>query len=102
MNDREKLIELICESINDECSVHCNLSSPTKCFQCTCIANHLIANSVTIQKHERWEPVSLDDQYEGIFKCPGCKTERYFGAGYPSYYDGSYCPNCGAKMDMEE
>ncbi len=57
MNDREKFIELICESINDECSVHCNLSSPTKCFQCTCIADHLIANGVTVQE---W--ISVNDR----------------------------------------
>ena len=60
MNDREKFIELICESINDECSVHCNLSSPTKCFQCTCIADHLIANGVKVQKSHC--PYCCDDR----------------------------------------
>lgn len=51
--------------------------------------------------HSMWEPVSLDDQYEGIFRCINCKQERYFGDGYPSYYDGAYCPNCGAIMALE-
>lgn len=61
-----------------------------------------IDNAPTIEaapvRYARWEPVSLDDQYEGCFKCSACKVEQYFGSGYPSYYDGSYCPNCGASM----
>lgn len=94
MNDREKLIELL---------DHVTRTYRFNAWENTDkIADYLIANGVTFPKHERWEPVSLDDQYEGMFKCSGCKTEQYFGAGYPSYYDGSYCPNCGAKMDKEE
>ena len=57
MSDREKLAELVCESVNDECSRFCNSSSPTKCFQCVCIADYLLANGVTSQK---W--ISVEDE----------------------------------------
>lgn len=118
MNDREKLIELICESINDECSAHCNLSSPTKCFQYTCIADHLIANRVTIQKHGRW----IEDRYyEKPCVCSYCGAEAHYISTFKETYDydweenlqstgfeeireyikTDYCPNCGAKMDLE-
>ena len=90
MDDRKKLIEILRRKTTfDE-------------YLVKMLAAMLIANGVTFPKRERWEPVSLDDQYEGMFKCSGCKTEHYFAAGYPSYYDGSYCPNCGAKMDLED
>ena len=90
MDDRKKLIEILRHNTTfDE-------------YLVKMLAAMLTAKGVTFPKHERWEPVSLDDQYEGVFKCSGCKTERYFGAGYPSYYDGSYCPNCGARMLEDE
>lgn len=47
MTDREKLIELICECTNHDCGKRCNLSSASKCFSCTSIADDLIANGVT-------------------------------------------------------
>lgn len=50
LTGREKLEELICESINHECACYCNLSSPHKCFQCECIARHLLENGVTVQE----------------------------------------------------
>lgn len=53
-------------------------------------------------RHARWEPISLDDQDEGIFRCTDCKREQYFGSWDTSYYDNDYCAHCGAKMDLED
>lgn len=47
MTDREKLAKLVCESINHVCANYCNLTSEIKCAECTCIADHLLANGVT-------------------------------------------------------
>lgn len=48
MTDKDRLIELICESIQtDECIAHCN---HPYCQQCDIIADHLIANGVTVGK----------------------------------------------------
>lgn len=79
MTDREKLIELVCESTNHDCGKHCNLSSAIHCFSCTAIADHLLANGVTVQqpKKPRTEP-------DLTGKCGSCghsaPTESYGGS----------------------
>lgn len=35
--------------------------------------------------------------YENMFECSVCKTTH---VGHPNV--GRYCPNCGAKMDLED
>jgi hypothetical protein len=55
MTDREKLCELICDGTNHDCGKRCNLTSVIKCYSCTSLADHLIANGVTVQ---RWIPVA--------------------------------------------
>ena len=82
MDVREKLVELIEQS--------------GACFECfpvgdygqkqiEKIANHLIANGVTVQKHGRW---LLDG------RCSECLEN-------PLTTHKTYCPSCGAKMDLE-
>ena len=51
------------------------------------IADHLIANGVTVQKHGRWEIVD----FAGSVKCPVCGEVRA---------KDNYCSNCGAIMDL--
>ena len=52
------------------------------------IADHLIANGVTVQKHGRWE-------FKGTaYACSEC------GTGFPAPV--SYCFGCGAKMSGGE
>ena len=41
----EKLIELVCDAIEDGCIGHCN---HPPCYQVERVVNHLIANGVTI------------------------------------------------------
>lgn len=61
----------------------------------------IIKNAPTIEaepvKHGRWEPVTNG---RGGFECSICHSYA------SSYQDGvewlsPYCPNCGAKMDLE-
>lgn len=49
------------------------------------IADHLIAHGVTVQKHGRW---LLDG------RCSECLEN-------PLTTHKTYCPSCGAKMDLE-
>ena len=53
---RDKLIDLICESIQtDECISHCN---HPYCIKCESISDHLIANNVFVlpeQMKDSWE-----------------------------------------------
>ena len=81
MTDREKLIEL--QKTN--CTAKKCQSS---CYEC--MADHLIANDVTIQKHGRW----LYDSATGIAFCSECQCDAVEAVT-------DYCPNCGAKMDGE-
>lgn len=48
------------------------------------------------EKHGQWNPLSLDDQDEGMYVCSECKATEFM------IYDDElyeYCPHCGAKMD---
>ena len=104
-SDREKLAELVCGAINDDCSGHCNLSTEINCLQCAKIADHLIANDVTInvplKPIER--KVDADNIIIGnvrwckgttIYECPKC------GCFVSKVYD--YCHKCGQKFDRKE
>lgn len=87
MTDREKLIDLICESINDACLDGCNFYPEKKCPHCRYIADHLIANGVVISKNEtttqQW--ISVDDEkpkrrgHYFISYVFGCSDMRFYG-----------------------
>lgn len=55
------------------------------------IADHLIANGVTIQVHGRWEKYT-----PGYLICSRCKEHVAIFSGHKNY-----CPNCGVKMDLK-
>lgn len=86
MTDREKLITLI-QSAVDGCATHWAGS----------IADHLIANGVTVQTPGKWiHPVPGD----GAPRCSNCKKPPVFDTGYWRYHETDFCPNCGAKMEV--
>lgn len=101
----EKLAALVCESINDDCVGFCNLTSPTNCFQCHCIAKHLVEHGVTLSmpaadveivKHSNWEIIDVDHGHgRKGYHCPECDFEDW------RYESTKRCPNCGCKMDLE-
>lgn len=85
MDVREKLVELLLKE-DDVCK-------PNECKDCgangSCYyhraANRIIAHGVTVQKHGRW---LLDG------RCSECLEN-------PLTTHKTYCPSCGAKMDLE-
>ena len=55
------------------------------------IADHLIANDVTIRVHGNWgKPFNVDAEHIG-HRCSEC--------GYMGVPCWQYCPKCGARMD---
>lgn len=97
LNDREKLIELILEA--DE------VCSQTDCLECkyqykrtedTCgdamLADHLIANGVTVQKRGEW--------IDHASSCCGKVNPTLDMNGWGDYVseNTNYCGNCGADM----
>lgn len=63
------------------------------------LADHLISHGVTVQKHGRWV-----DHFVRDWRCSECGEPIYKVRNVDGYcYDDkpNYCPNCGAKMDLE-
>ena len=48
-------------------------------------------------KHGRWEEVVDNDEFWGELFCPKCSV-----CGSVRMMKHNYCPNCGAKMDLED
>ena len=55
----------------------------------------LDAADVAPVRHERWEIVVGSDGKEHMV-CTGCRKQQDLTGVF------SYCPNCGAKMDLED
>ena len=67
------------------------------------IADHLIANGVTVQNHGYWETVvevkdntvcgnGIKIEYK---RCSCCKNP-------PTFLENDFCGHCGAKLDLEQ
>ena len=67
-----------------------------------CVSTHDIDDAPTIEaepvKHGRWE------KQQGLYSCSECgKVCPYdVQADVIEYWPCNYCPNCGARMDLEE
>ena len=99
---REKLIELIREAKFDVDRIcverdWCD-GCPAAYGEGNCkeayIADHLIANGVTIPKYGEWTGTYLRNIGFWAYKCSEC--EEF------SDYDSDYCPHCGAKMSRKD
>lgn len=67
MTDREKLVELLCNGTakTETCNLHQDCATAKgDCRFCTIMADHLIANGVTVQE---WIPVSESPKENGIY-----------------------------------
>lgn len=83
---REKLIELL-----DQAPGHAN----SEIYSLEKIADHLIANGVTITKIVTPEKEPLQDEYWGYWgTCPACLSSNP--------WDSNFCSSCGAKFKQEE
>ena len=67
----------------------------------TLIARQKAADVATVV-HGRW--IMVDDSC-GKYACSACREIEQecteWGAGHYNPVDKDYCPNCGAKMDLE-
>ena len=58
------------------------------------------ASNVEEAKHGHWEEIKTGENlYDYCFKCSNCNNETPPNSFVVS---PDYCPNCGAKMDLEE
>lgn len=72
------------------------------------ILNSVPAADVEPVRHGRWGCVY--DYYTGVtdITCSHCKNTRTVNGCFVStdgkscYFEDDYCPNCGAKMDLED
>ena len=84
MDIKEKLVELLGKII-----------SPTMTIREQ--ADFLISNEVTVVRHGRWIEKQEKDTFAGYlysYECSEC--------GRVKQRKEPYCPNCGAKMDLED
>jgi hypothetical protein len=100
MDIREKLVELIDESGACFTCFPCGDYDKEEKYK---IADHLIANGVTVQKHGRW--VSLTECANAGVYCSVCNKkvykEDYAWCNRKNKLRSPYCPNCGAKMEVD-
>ena len=87
MDVKKKLVELMCDVLEDGCMGHCN---HPPCWKVTHAVDGLIAHGVTVQECGEWV---YDHWCE--FKCSVCGE---FSNSKPYKGKEKYCPNCGAKM----
>lgn len=60
-----------------------------------CVQEMPAISSETLAKHGRWE-------YEhGAWQCSRCAEDNPYGIDFETRKCSNYCPNCGAKMDLE-
>ena len=66
-----------------------------------CIKNAPTVDAVEVV-HGWWTTVEDDWTLDTIYKCSVCKEEFVTIDGTPAENLWNYCPNCGAKMDLED
>ena len=92
MDVREKLVELLTEFYGVDPMYHG--------VDANALADHLIANGVTVQKCGHW--VSLTDCSNAGVYCSVCNKkvykEDYAWCNRKNKLRSDYCPHCGAKM----
>lgn len=91
MDMRDRLVELLTDNLS-----HCdNPLQGTYDEIVERLADHLIANGVQIVRHGKWEYIGTD-KHGNVFRCSHCALRIGLD------YETTYCPHCGAKMDLEE
>lgn len=90
MTDREKLIELMFSYQDEHNSIVVDKGG---------LADHLLANGVTVQKHGRW--VNERELVGGFAGKWGCDCSECGKTIEEPLWKPPYCPNCGAKVNLE-
>ena len=52
MTERERLIEIICEGLSQNCGGNCTLPNKMHCQNCHILADYLLANGVIVPPEE--------------------------------------------------
>jgi hypothetical protein len=97
MRDREKLIELLlCVPFVEVIFGKREGKRYTTAWR---IADHLIANGVTVRERGRWiQDGELDEDGNGQYHCSVCSA----GETHNPIVDVPYCWKCGADMRGDE
>ena len=90
MTMREKLVDILCKI---------SMEGQALVSGAATLADILIEKGVVVQKHGRWILEREPDGTPYCFHCSVCDDD-FHCIGITVMYD--YCPNCGAKMDLEE
>ena len=97
-NTKEKLIELLDEVQHQGNSTETGVNYVFN----GAVADHLITNGVTIQKHGKWEMISHSEVDQcADYACSVCSGVLIDVIDDPEHELNAYCPMCGAKMDGE-
>ena len=100
---REKLTELMCQNMQrDYCEVYCE--NPP-CDIVVEAVDNLLANNVVIQKQGQWRWGENSMKQYGAW-CTECECGWVCNEGDFDRVQGlvishKYCPECGAKMEVE-
>ena len=78
--DRDKYCATICRCDKNYCS------------KTSCYLLRAKAEDVAPVVHGKWQYVETDDEH--FFLCSICNNKEY--------WESNYCPECGAKMDIEQ
>ena len=88
------------DSIQEELTVMILYLGGTPKGECIEYAHDLIDAQPTIDAtpmvHAHWV-----DQKHGVYKCSNCGNFLDFSGVNAGRGDANYCPNCGAKMEVE-
>lgn len=86
--DREDLLALVLPYDSNDEKATITIAAAKKLIRS--LAHRVLAADVVPVIHGRWLCVDTDE--EQFFLCNRCRKKEY--------WESNYCPNCGAKMDL--
>ena len=95
---KEKLIELLCYGTakTETCVLHEDCRTDIGgCRFCVIMADHLIANGVTVREKGEWKHAYVE---RGYFTAGGNRPWVCSECNGEVIRQTDYCPNCGADM----
>lgn len=95
--DKEKVLETIKEVIREEMRNTDNIDREIGALRCLKAVKKITPEDVVRQVHG----YNADGEWSSLFECSVCGWSCYDTyAGDTTEYN--YCPNCGAKMDLNK
>ena len=78
-------------NLDKYCATICRCNK-NYCSKTSCYLLRAKAEDVAPVVHGKWQYVETDDKH--FFLCSICNNKEY--------WESNYCPECGAKMDLEQ